>query len=114
MSASSTEVKKGATSCVAQYNNFLPLSLQVTGYTFFALSWALAFGFGCWLVRHRQDPVLLIGQFEFLMLIFIGATISTTTIFTKIWYVSHWAEDGSLPMSEGIAIVDYSKIAIRL
>ena len=77
---SSTENEEGATSCIAQNPHLLSTSVKVFGYVLVAITWSLSLFFLVWLVKNRKDPVVRIGQIQFLMLICSGAIISSSSI----------------------------------
>merc|ERR1719203_127626 len=76
----STENKVGATSCIRYNESMIPSGLKAFGYALTCISWSLALCFFVWIIRNRKDPVVKIGQFEFLVLLCVGAFISTSTI----------------------------------
>ena len=77
---SSTEGQEGATNCAKLDDRMVPSGILVIGYTVVALVYTLAIGFAIWTIRHRQDPVVRIGQVEFLLLICLGPIISSSSI----------------------------------
>ncbi|KAL7532547.1 hypothetical protein ACHAXR_007278 [Thalassiosira sp. AJA248-18] len=76
---STTAVEAGATNCVQLKENLIG-GLQIMGYIFVVISWAMAFGYIAWVVINKNDPVVKVSQPEFLLLICIGAVISTSAI----------------------------------
>jgi len=77
---SSTMGDIGATSCFRKDPNLIPNGLKSMGYLFVAISWSLAIGYIVWMIVHRNDSVIKIGQPEFLFFICVGAIISTSAI----------------------------------
>jgi hypothetical protein len=77
---SSTLGDIGATSCFQTNPNLIPKGLKAMGYLFVAISWSLAIGYIVWMIVHRNDSVIKIGQPEFLFFICVGAIISTSAI----------------------------------
>ena len=77
---SSTMGDIGATSCFRENPNLIPNGLKSMGYLFVAISWSLAIGYIVWMIVHRNDSVIKIGQPEFLFFICVGAIISTSAI----------------------------------
>ena len=77
---SSTEGRTGATTCVKQNAQLLPLGIQVLGFCIMGLVWSAAFLFMGWCIYYKLDPVVIIGQFQFLIVICVGAVLSSSTI----------------------------------
>ena len=77
---SSTMGKRGATACLEDNPNLIPTGLKAMGYVFVICSWSLAIGYIVWMIKHKDDSVVKIGQPEFLFFICIGAIISTSAI----------------------------------
>jgi hypothetical protein len=77
---SSTMDESGATYCVQESPNLIPTGLKVLGYLFVIVSWSLAIGYIIWMIIHREDSVVKIGQPEFLLFICVGAIMSTSAI----------------------------------
>lgn len=77
---SSTEGKEGANICVKLEDNLVPSGLLSVGYCVMALVYTLAISFAVWTIRHRNDPIVRIGQIEFLLLICLGPMISSSSI----------------------------------
>eukprot|EP00816_Leptocylindrus_hargravesii_P002606 CAMPEP_0196809070 /NCGR_PEP_ID=MMETSP1362-20130617/9032_1 /TAXON_ID=163516 /ORGANISM="Leptocylindrus danicus, Strain CCMP1856" /LENGTH=909 /DNA_ID=CAMNT_0042183635 /DNA_START=103 /DNA_END=2832 /DNA_ORIENTATION=- len=78
-SGSFTETE-GMAFCSRKDENLIPLSLKVLGYTFFAINCLLAATFIVWMMLNRDDAVVKIGQFPFLLTICIGAIVSSSSI----------------------------------
>lgn len=76
----STEGRVGSLTCTRQEPNLIPLGIKYAGYSFVGINWLLALVFMSWTFRNRNDPVVKIGQTGFLMLICIGAIISSSSI----------------------------------
>ena len=77
---SSTNGLTGQTSCVMVDDNLLSTGVLVFGYVMVAITWILCFGFLGWIWIYRKDPVVNVSQKEFLVLICVGALISSSTI----------------------------------
>lgn len=77
---SSTEGRIGATTCVKHNANLIPVGLKAAAYASVGIVWLLALFFIGWLTKHRQDPVVTISQYQFLVLICVGAMISSSSI----------------------------------
>jgi len=80
VAGSYTDEQRGATICVELEDNMIPLGLLIFGYFVVAVVFACSIGFAIWTIRHREDPVVRIGQKEFLLLISLGPLISTSSI----------------------------------
>ncbi|CAB9511865.1 Gamma-aminobutyric acid (GABA) B receptor [Seminavis robusta] len=78
---STTDGSTGATNCIVENDNLLSPGTLAFGYLAATTTWVLSLGFTYWIVKHRKDPVVLLSQFEFLVLICLGAIISSSTIF---------------------------------
>ena len=50
------------------------------GYLFVAISWSMSLGYIAWIFKYKNDSVVKISQPEFLLLICIGAIISSGAI----------------------------------
>lgn len=77
---SSTNGMTGQTSCFAVDDNLLSFGVLFFGYVMVAITWILCFGFMAWIWANRKDPVVKVSQQEFLVLICVGALISSSTI----------------------------------
>mmetsp|Transcript_42994 Transcript_42994/g.103963 ORF Transcript_42994/g.103963 Transcript_42994/m.103963 type:complete len:1227 (+) Transcript_42994:445-4125(+) len=77
---STTNGLTGQTSCVMVDDNLLSTGVLIFGYVMVAITWLLCFGFLGWIWFYRNDPVVNVSQKEFLVLICIGALISSSTI----------------------------------
>jgi 7 transmembrane sweet-taste receptor of 3 GCPR len=77
---SSTDGLTGQTSCVAIDDNLLSPGILSFGYVMVALTWLLCLAFMSWIWTYRNDPVVNVSQKEFLILICVGAMISSSTI----------------------------------
>lgn len=77
---STTKGEIGSTQCFMDEPNLIPLGIKSLGYIFVAVSWSMAIGYMVWMIMHREDSVIKIGQPEFLFIILIGAIISTSAI----------------------------------
>jgi hypothetical protein len=77
---SSTDGQTGRVVCVKHDAQLLSTGITALGYSLMSLIWLLS---GCcmvWLVWHKLDPVVIIGQFQFLVIICVGAIVSSSTI----------------------------------
>jgi len=77
---STTKGETGATFCLTDEPNLIPTGLKSLGYIFVVTSWSLAIGFIVWMFIHREDSVIKIGQPEFLLMLCIGAMLSSSSI----------------------------------
>lgn len=77
---SGTDNKDGATVCIELDDNLISDGLIIFGYCIAALVFCLATGFAIWTIKHRNDPVVRIGQMEFLLLICLGPFFSSSCI----------------------------------
>jgi hypothetical protein len=77
---STTDGLEGQESCYDIDDNLLSPGALAFGYLAVALTWILGFVFMCWIGYHRNDPVVRMSQKEFLLLICVGAMISSSTI----------------------------------
>ena len=77
---SSTNGLTGQTSCVMIDDNLLSSGVLIFGYVMVAITWLLSSGFLAWICAYRKDPVVKVSQQEFLILICVGAMISSSTI----------------------------------
>lgn len=77
---SSTLDTTGATVCKAYEENLVGNGLLVFGYLAMSLVFVVAGGSIAWTIRHRNDPIVQIGQIEFLLLICVGSIISSSSI----------------------------------
>jgi hypothetical protein len=77
---STTKGQEGQEVCYAVNDNLLSPSILAFGYTATAATWILSVAFMIWIWIHRQDSVVKMSQMEFLILICIGAMISSSTI----------------------------------
>lgn len=76
----STELALGSTFCIQHDESLLSPGLLGFGYTLTTISWGLAVFFFAWIIKYRKDPVVRISQYEFLILLCLGAFLSTSTI----------------------------------
>jgi hypothetical protein len=77
---SSTEGMEGQDKCYVFEDNLLSEGILAFGYTATTITWILSISFISWLFLHRDDPVVRVSQIEFLVLICIGAMISSSTV----------------------------------
>ncbi len=77
---STTKGETGATYCLEDDPNLIPQGLKVLGYIFVVSSWSLAIAYMVWMFIHKEDSVVKIGQPEFLLILCIGAMISSSSI----------------------------------
>jgi hypothetical protein len=77
---STTDGETGATICVELEDNLLSNGLRVFGYIAMSTVFALAISFASWTIYHRKDPVVQIGQPEFLLLMCFGSVLSSSSI----------------------------------
>jgi len=77
---SSTMGDIGATKCFQENPNLIPVGAKSMGYLFVTISWSFAIGYIVWMIWHRDDSVIKIGQPEFLFFICVGAIISSSAI----------------------------------
>lgn len=66
--------------CSKKDENLIPLSLKAPGFTFFAINCLSSMTFILWMILHRDDAVVSIGQFPFMLTICLGAIISLSSI----------------------------------
>lgn len=77
---SATNGLTGRDACDAVDDNLLSSGILVFGYFMVAVSWLLGVSFLIWIWIYRDDPVVKVSQVQFLILICIGAMISSSTI----------------------------------
>ena len=77
---SSTELREGQTSCITVDDTMVGTGLHVLGYFGVFCTWCLAIYFFRWTVLHHQDPVVKIGQPEFLLTICVAAMVSSASV----------------------------------
>jgi len=77
---SSTQGETGAELCIREEENLISNNLLIFGYVIMAMVFVFAVIFGCWTIYHRNDPVVQIGQIEFLLLICCGSIVSSSSI----------------------------------
>lgn len=75
-----TEFLQGQTFCTTVDDNLVGTGLRVLGNFGVVCTWFLAVYFISWTVRHRKDPVVNIGQTEFLLTICIAAMVSSSSV----------------------------------
>jgi 7 transmembrane sweet-taste receptor of 3 GCPR len=78
---SGTDGDTGESNCVREDENLLSPGTLAFGYIVAGITWILSIGFAFWLFKHRMDPVVLLSQLEFMLLVCLGAIISSSTIF---------------------------------
>jgi 7 transmembrane sweet-taste receptor of 3 GCPR len=76
----STRGEEGSNICIKLEDNLVPSGLLALGYCIVAVIYSLAIGFAVWTILHRDDPVVRIGQVEFLLMICVGPMISSSSI----------------------------------
>lgn len=69
----------GSTYCIQVEENLIG-GLGIMGYLFVAISWSMSLGYIAWIFKYKNDSVVKISQPEFLLLICIGAIISSGAI----------------------------------
>ena len=77
---SSTAQETGAEICVEVNEHLVSQELLTFGYVIVSINFLLAISFAAWTVHFRKDPVVQIGQKEFLLLICAGSIISSSSI----------------------------------
>jgi hypothetical protein len=77
---SDTNGLTGQDVCFAIDDNLLPNGILIFGYVAVSITWILSLSFMSWIWYHQNDPVVKMSQKEFLVLICIGAMISSSTI----------------------------------
>lgn len=77
---SGTAQKTGAEICVQEDENLIAQGAIVFGYLLVAVNISLAIAFATWTVHFRNDPVVTMGQKEFLLLLCAGSTLSSSSI----------------------------------
>ena len=77
---STTLYQSGQTLCTAIDDNLIGNGLKLLGNFGVLCTWVLAIYFGTWTVRHRGDPVIKIGQPEFLLTICVAAMVSSASV----------------------------------
>ena len=68
------------TICVRWEDNLRSNGVQAFGYLLMSLTWLLGGSAMVWLICNRTDPVVRLAQLEFLLLICVGAMISSSSI----------------------------------
>jgi hypothetical protein len=76
----STDLLTGQTFCVAADDNLVGAGLRLLGNLGVIITWMLGVYFATWTIRHRTDPVVKIGQSEFLLMICIAAMVSSSAV----------------------------------
>lgn len=87
---STTQFKEGQTFCTIVEDDVVGVGLRVLGNFGVLCTWSLAIYFSSWTLRHRDDAVVKIGQAEFLVLICVGAMVSSASVV----FLSFEAESG--------------------
>jgi len=77
---SDTDGVVGSSRCNFYDDNLVTKGILGFGYATTIVSWALALGFLGWLFKHRKDPVVRVSQIEFLVLICLGTTVSSSSV----------------------------------
>jgi hypothetical protein len=77
---STTIGRSGATQCIAHNPQMLSLSVRIVGLILVIIVWLSAAGCLKWLIKFRNDPVVKIGQIQFLVIICVGAVISSSSM----------------------------------
>eukprot|EP00977_Amphora_coffeiformis_P009421 scaffold2179_cov165-Amphora_coffeaeformis.AAC.25 len=77
---SSTVSLEGQTFCTTVEDNLVGVGLKVLGNFGVLCTWILAIYFASWTFRHRNDPVVKIGQTEFLLTICFAAMVSSASV----------------------------------
>lgn len=70
----------GEAYCIQENDNLLNAGALSFGYLAVCITWILSIGFIGWLVKKRKHPVVLLSQFEFMVMVCVGAFISSSTI----------------------------------
>ena len=70
----------GSDRCYVYNDNLLASGILALGYVMTSVSWLLALGFLAWLFTYRKDPVVKVSQVEFLVLICLGAIVSSSSV----------------------------------
>ena len=70
----------GRNVCVVEDENLISSGLLAFGYTATGISWFLGLFFLGWIFKHRKENLVKVSQIEFLVLICVGAIISSSTI----------------------------------
>jgi hypothetical protein len=66
------------------------------GYASVTIVWVISLSFITWLLWHRNDPVVRISQIEFMLLVCIGAIVSSSTIIALSWQAGSNDADSDL------------------
>lgn len=77
---SNTNDLVGSRFCYVYEDNRLSNGILAFGYVATSISWLLAFGFLFWIYRYRHDAMVKVSQPQFLILICIGAIISSSSV----------------------------------
>ena len=86
---STTGGSMGGSFCVQEQDNLLTNATLAFGYAAVAATWILSFSFMLWLIWNRNNPVVRISQLEFLMIVCMGAIISSSTIISLGFQAGH-------------------------
>lgn len=79
----------GESFCVQEQENLLTKGTLAFGYAAVCATWILSYSFMAWLIWNRNDPVVRISQLEFLMIVCMGAIISSSTIIALGFQAGH-------------------------
>lgn len=98
-SGATTNFLQGQTFCSRVDDNLVGVELHILGNFGVLCTWILAILFGSWTVRHRKDPVVAIGQPEFLLTICFAAMVSSSSVIFLSFEASsgdseRWADFG--------------------
>jgi 7 transmembrane sweet-taste receptor of 3 GCPR len=70
----------GQAHCVQENDNLLSAGTLSFGYLAASITWILSLGFIGWLIKNKSHPVVQLSQFEYMIMICIGAILSSSTI----------------------------------
>eukprot|EP00521_Asterionellopsis_glacialis_P009047 CAMPEP_0195283310 /NCGR_PEP_ID=MMETSP0707-20130614/1897_1 /TAXON_ID=33640 /ORGANISM="Asterionellopsis glacialis, Strain CCMP134" /LENGTH=975 /DNA_ID=CAMNT_0040342455 /DNA_START=118 /DNA_END=3045 /DNA_ORIENTATION=- len=118
---STTTEKEGQESCTIIKENLLPGPILVFAYIGVAIVWLLSAVFIYWIIKNKTDPVVRIGQPEFLILICVGAIISSSSVIFLSLQAGYekdtkWASVGCMtaPFLYGIGwVIEYSSMSAK-
>ena len=77
--SSSTMEESGSTRCVMVEQNLIG-GLEYMGFVLVAISWSMSLGYLVWVMLNRKNSVVKISQPEFLVMMCVGAMISSSAI----------------------------------
>mmetsp|Transcript_4208 Transcript_4208/g.6153 ORF Transcript_4208/g.6153 Transcript_4208/m.6153 type:complete len:975 (-) Transcript_4208:117-3041(-) len=118
---STTTGKDGQELCTIIKENLLPNTLLAFAYVGVSIVWLLSTFFIYWIIKNKEDPVVRIGQPEFLVLICVGAIISSSSVIFLSLQAGNeedtkWASMGCMtaPFLYGIGwVIEYSSMSAK-